>query len=383
MSNVINTEISKTPSSDHPYYFNLRKIANNDEKKLKQNLKQKEINQNKKGRITFGERLYYKSLALSEIKKKKEKEIKEQKDKHFSQEYNFKPAINQSSIKRFNTFSNNTSNRYKSSTKLNTITTEQLKELTDIEEFNKYKKDKKPYHEIIKLTERLHNEQKIKLFKKKNLAEKVLEEKCPFTPEINEKVDKPSVENFFFRLQTWINSLNNKIDAINNTEPTDYKTGQVLFTPCTYSNYPKRENTFNFLYNQGLSLKAKKNLQEQKNIEKIYSLVNSKKINSNSEAIIESKRTNVIITLYNLLKDNNDETIKYSEEAYQKIEKSFSPKLVKIFNLLFDELKTSKESLNKDQFYLGMNHLFSLMDYNSKKELENFTKKTEKNNLNK
>ena len=39
MSNVINTEISKTPSSDHPYHFNLRKIANNDEKKLKQNLK--------------------------------------------------------------------------------------------------------------------------------------------------------------------------------------------------------------------------------------------------------------------------------------------------------------------------------------------------------
>lgn len=375
MSKVINTEISKTPSHEHSYYINFRKTSNNDEKKLKKNLKQKEFNQTKKGSITFGERLYYKSLALSEIKKKKEKEIKEQKDKQFSQIYNFKPNLNKSSYKRFSTLPSNTSNRNKSSKKLNTITTEQLKELNDIEEMNKYKKDKKPYDEIIKLTERLHNEQKIKLFKKKNLTEKVLEEKCPFTPDINEKLDKPSVENFFFRLQTWINSLNNKIDVINNTEPTDYKTGQVLFTPCTYSNYPKRENTFNFLYNQGVSLKAKKNLQEQKNIENIYSLVNSKKINSNSEAIIESKRTNIIITLYNLLKDNNDETIKYSEEAYQKIEKAFSPKLLKIFNLLFDELKNTKESLNKDQFYLGMKHLFSLMDHSLKKELENFTKK--------
>ena len=365
-------EISRAQTN--PSILHIKTVSKKETQHLKNNLT-KSVSRPISSSLTFGERLYYKNLALSNIKDSKIKKQREKKQESFDKEYKFAPSINKSY-----TFSKRSSfNKEENSKQYTPLTTEQEKELNDIEEINKYKQSKKSNNEIAQLSERLHNEKKVNEIKRRILTNKILSQDCPFTPDINEKLDKPKVENFFYRLQNWINTLNNKINIINNTEPTDYKTGQVLFKPCTYSNYPKRDNTFDFLYEQGLSQKVKREYQEEENYKHFESLSNVKKVSPNSEALVEMRQEKIVKELFEMLNIEGDGSLKYSEAMRKKLNDNFSEKFCEFFTTyLIEDLKSTNETLTLEEFAVAMEQLYGHMTFEIKEELTNLIKKKKK-----
>lgn len=367
--NKSKNEISK--ANTNPSILHIKSVSKKETQHLKNNLT-KSASKPIGFSLTFGERLYYKNMALSNIKESKIKKQREKRENSFEKEFKFVPSINKSY-----TFNKKTSlNKEENSKQYTPLTTEQTKELNDIEEINKYKPTKKSSDEIAQLSERLHNEKKVNEIKRKILTNKILSQECPFTPDINEKVEKPKVENFFYRLQNWINTLNNKINIINNTEPTDYKTGQVLFKPCIYSNYPKRENTFDLLYLQGLSQKVNREIKEEDNYKRIESLSNVKKVSPNSEALVEIRQQKIAKELFEIMNIEKDGALKYSEEMLKKLHDTFSEKFYNFFRTyLIEDLKNTNETLNIEEFTVAMEQLYPHMTFEIKEELNELIKK--------
>lgn len=330
---------------------------------LKKGLKNKtatSFNVNKNA-VTYGERLYYKSLALSTIKQSKvRKEQKEQKDK-FTKTYSFIPKINDSSRQTKPLY-------LKPKEKKTLLTTQQLKEKKDLEEIKKFSKKKIPQDKIDQLSEMLYNENtKIKR-NKDELSKMVMETYCPFTPKTNSKEDA-NLDDFYIRLQRWINQMNLKNEKIKNAPLTDDKTGQLLFSPLTYST-TSRPNTFEFLYNEYFALKNKKEKLEKDAMQEILDKANQKKLSDSSEKIIVSKRRASIDRIYSFLV--GEELFKYTEETEEKIKQTFSEELYKYFSILLSELKELNETLDSEEFYFAMMQLLGRMGAKEKSELFSF-----------
>jgi len=90
--------------------------------------------------------------------------------------------------------------------------------------------------EINTITNRLYNYAAKYHFNKKRMAEDYYNTTCPFTPELINDVYKvhnikPSMTNFFFRLQNWVDKRNLKYETDYENTFYDDKTGERLFFP--------------------------------------------------------------------------------------------------------------------------------------------------------
>lgn len=104
----------------------------------------------------------------------------------------------------------------------------------------------KSVDEINCITNRLYNYAARYDFTKKQKEENFYHDTCPFTPSLINDVYKinnikPSMKNFFFRLQNWVDKRNLKYETDYENTLYDNKTGEKLFSPRINSS--RRYNT--------------------------------------------------------------------------------------------------------------------------------------------
>ena len=329
--------------------------------------------------LTYGERLYYKNLAKKDLHKLKSKTQLAQTEREFHQTHLFHPVLNTNfpSKKATSTYHNTRSSTAKP--KKHIISSFAKKEQEDLHEIQKHSLNAKPVNSrhIFELSERLHNENKQMNLKKENLAKTYHQHECPFMPKIiDTSGTKPSIDNFFNRLQTWFDCFHKKLEENYNKQLVDEKNNQKLFTPRIYSNHPGRHDTFEFLFNQYGSLKAKKEQQEKDSVNNYIKLSNTKKISESSEKLYSEMKKKLIEKLYLLFDTQNTGTIAFDEHTtsvLNELQDKHAPTYM-LFNNIFQQCKDNNIQLNQIQFYCMLDWVFEHMDIETKRDIFSFTK---------
>ena len=328
--------------------------------------------------LTYGERLYYKNLAKKDLHKLKSKTQLAQTEREFQQTHLFHPVINNFPSKKTPSTVGNT----RSSTakpKKHIVSSFAKKEQEDLQEIQKHSLNAKPVNSkhIFELSERLHNENKQMNLKKETLAKTYHQHECPFMPKIiDTSGTKPSVDNFFNRLQTWFDCFHKKLEANYNKQLVDQKNNQKLFTPRIYSNHPGRHDTFEFLFNQYGSLRAKKEQQEKDSVSNCIKLSNTKKISESSEKLYSEMKKKLIDKMYLLFDTQNTGTIALDEHTTSVLNelKDKHASAHMLFSNIFQQCKDNNVQLNQMQFYCMLDWVFEHMDVETKRDIFSFAK---------
>lgn len=318
--------------------------------------------------VAMGEHLFFKNYALRVLEDSKLKNSRMEKSSK-DDAYKFKPDIS-SSQKSYCFRNPKFANTEKKPKKKYEFTTQELKEQEDLAEIEKNKPKKKlKASEVKKLTDKLYEEKDKIEIDKRALEKDVVEKTCPFAPKINDK-EKPSVKNFYARLQSWITSQDEKINTLMaNTCLFDSKTGQSLYSPNINPTESKRENIFEYLYNDGFNKKCQQTATQDLELKRILDEVNSKKMNEASEKMVSKSKSDAIDHLFEFFDEEGAGSIKYSEKLEKKLNKEFSEKFVKSLNDLMKVLKEKNDSINKEQFSFIISKLIDEMIVSDKNEL--------------
>lgn len=89
--------------------------------------------------------------------------------------------------------------------------------------------------EIEQSTSKMYQASEIYRTRKDILREHFYTQTCPFTPTIANK-DTPKIENFYYRLQDWIDKRNKNTMKKTNDASFDRRTGQRFFSPKLFNN---------------------------------------------------------------------------------------------------------------------------------------------------
>ena len=267
MKNSVNFDSSKNLTNN---FKSLTKVPNQIKNKTKSHSTQS-------NNISYGERLYFKSFALEEKNKKKLEQIKKQKQDLLEKSCTFKPKLNQKSIlmnlksnySKLGNLDNNisgsnfinskfsenknirdTNNNNNQNISYNNITGNNSNlGLFQSKSFKSSKSRIRTDEEIDVLSKRLFNNAEKYRNKKIKLSENFYTETCPFTPDIIRREDGeiPNIENFFNRLQVWVDKRNNKYETDVEKSQFDERTGKRLFSPQI--NRLKKYNNVNICFN--------------------------------------------------------------------------------------------------------------------------------------
>jgi len=255
------------------------------------------------------------------------------------------------------------------------IPTSIQKELNDILIINNYTQAPKPLNELIDYSNKLYNySKKYQINKEKNEAKYY--EQFSYKPKINSDTQKNNINNFYIRLEGWINKIKNKNNE--KKEILDEKTGQVLFKPkinkSNRNNNDNNNNVFENLYKNGMNLKKKKKNNEENYYNKLKEDSNKKFFNKEDKNYIENRKKKkifeFIFEIYNKYKEDNkiDNNNKEINSDDNKIKKYFNDISDNLGLILKDFFESIQENINKEKFFDLLDKMFNKLDFNLKKE---------------
>ena len=233
---------------------------------------------------------------------------------------------------------------------------------------------KKPAKEVEEISKKLYQEaERLKQIKQEE-QENFYRTNYSFSPNISD-ISKPKVENFYRRLQSWIDKRNEKFIKDKELSSMDSKTGQRFFSPVIRYNRTRENferNVFIDLYEEKNKFAENKKETEAKIKENFDNLTQIKKISSNSEDINKNQKEECFDSLFNLLKDSEDNVIRYNEIFEKKLKENFQPELKSILEPIIAELKEDKYFLSKEEFILVLEQLFLLLNVDEKRRMINW-----------
>ena len=213
-------------------------------------------------------------------------------------------------------------------------------------------------------------------------------ENYSFRPSINRSSsEKPSLQNFFVRLQSWKDKMNDNYDKdIKKSLMKD--DGTPLFKPTiltSHESYSSGRQIFDKLYDGYKTKIQKEQMMVEKYIEDVKKTSDSKLASDKTNKINEKLKKIAFEKLFERLNVNNDETIQYSDKFEEAINSLNSPEIENYLNPLITELREQKETLNKKEFFLAMDHLFELLNVCQRRLVVEFfnEEKKEKQNIKK
>lgn len=187
-----------------------------------------------------------------------------------------------------------------------------------------------------------------------------------FTPSITNK-EEPNIDNFYDRLQKWVEKRNENFkNGIMNTI-YDEKTGQRLYNPSitnTIENTSHRHDRdlFSFLHEEK-KLKLEKKIEIQQIGQKqLIENSNVKFSNDKTDEINRLLKEDCYNNLFNFLDHNNDGVIECNEEFIINAEEKLNQNILELLKPIFIELKEHEESLSKEEFFLALDELFKVLN---------------------
>lgn len=201
---------------------------------------------------------------------------------------------------------------------------------------------------------------------------------CTFTPKISNS-SQPKLENFFQRLQLWIERRNeNYFNELQNSLK-DSKTGQFLFQPSVKRTVSSIEpdmsnkgSIFIDLYEETKRIDLNKKEKQQKYEEELNQLASSKKATQQIEEIHNKNKEECFNTLFQLLDFNQEGMLRYSEDFQRNIQTFLHPVIRHIIDPLINELSIHQEELNYEEFILAINQLYQVVSVDEKRKLVNW-----------
>jgi hypothetical protein len=231
---------------------------------------------------------------------------------------------------------------------------------------------KKPTHEIEKACNRLYNEaQKIEVLKQQNV-EKAYSE-YTFSPRINRHPDeKPSIENFYQRLQSWKDKMNeNYAKSLQKSLQTE--TGAPLFTPqiLNYEITPNNVDISNKLYHQvkDKDIRSKKN--NNKCLEDIKQLRETKLTSGKTDELNQKMKKEGYRKIFEKLDYNNTSLLCYEENIEHIIKASFNESLCRYLLPIVEGMKSQNETLSFEEFSATLDHLCSNLSVDERRSFIN------------
>lgn len=231
-----------------------------------------------------------------------------------------------------------------------------------------------PLKEIEVLANKLFKEAETLKVNKEKETENHFAGVCPFTPKISD-ASKPKVENFYKRLQTWVEKRNENYQNELEEATKDSKTGQRLFTP----RISKRENeskgprnVFIDLYEENKKLTQDKKEMQEKKKDEINKLANSKKATEKMEEIVSTIKFECFLKLFQILDTDEDNSVSYNENFLVALEKNLSQEIRNILEPLLNEFSLHNETLNKEEFVLALDQLYNVLNVDQKRKLVNW-----------
>lgn len=224
---------------------------------------------------------------------------------------------------------------------------------------------------------KLHEEKKKKEEERIKLTDEYFNEIYPFTPNISDK-SQPNVNNFFNRLQEWIEKRNNQIELDIIGSFYDSKTGQKLFQPVisfsSLENIKHRNDIdlFQYLYEDK---QVRNNNRDQMGIEaeiQAKKFSRMKLISENSDQINNLLKEDCFNCLFKCLDHNHDDIIECTDSFIKNAEINLDENLLEIFQPIFIELKENEETLSKEEFFMAIEELFKILSVTQKRDLINW-----------
>ena len=217
----------------------------NDQKKILKTTEAKSL-------LSYGERLYFKGKALEEKNKKNLEKIKNDNDTQNKKIYTFKPKLNKNSL--FTNLKSNLSKNQNFENENNTNPQKNILENTQSYNTKKQiikvntnpflsggnksainieKSNIKSKEDIEYISKRLFTNAEVLKNKKNILSDKYYSDICPFNPQIirRENTEAIKIDNFFSRLQNWVEKRNDRYESDFENTLIDKKTGKRYFSP--------------------------------------------------------------------------------------------------------------------------------------------------------
>jgi len=229
---------------------------------------------------------------------------------------------------------------------------------------------KKRSKEIEEFTNKLFQEAERLKHIKQDEADNFYKTNYAFTPKISD-LSQPKVENFYKRLQSWIDKRNEKFVKEKEQANLDSKTGLPFYKPSIH--YTK--NTANIHRNVFIDLYEEKTKffeiikeKQEKIKESIENLTKIKKVSHNSEEINQKNKKECFENMFNLLKDSEENLIRYNPVLEKKLE-NLKPGVRTILEPVVSELKEDKYFLNREEFLLVIEQLYTMLNVEERRRL--------------
>lgn len=193
---------------------------------------------------------------------------------------------------------------------------------------------------------------------------------CPFAPKILPTETKKNTDEFFNRLQQWLDKR--ATNYMNHIELQNYDmlTGQRLFSPVISekeSNTSPNRNVFDALYNENFKIKQQKAMKVEKFKRESVKMANKSKASDATNDIYKNMKLESYQMIFNLLHEDN--VIKYHEGLEKKIQETLPFEVISSIQPIFIELKNQNESLNIEEFFLAMDHIYQQLTVIDRRKL--------------
>lgn len=222
---------------------------------------------------------------------------------------------------------------------------------------------------------RLYIEAKQIKVTKEREATQYFKEVCPFKPKVTDTTE-PKLENFYKRLQIWIEQRNEASLRSYEMSKMDEKTGLPLFTPNAGkvdSNRERLERNIHYeLYNDRKRKEFKQNESENMAIEELRRKANLKFASDQTNGLNEKLKEECFDNLFRALDHDGDNIISASEEFLKNLQDKIDEGIQELIEPLLEELKENNESLTKEEFLLAIAQLFNVLNVDQKRRILNW-----------
>lgn len=197
----------------------------------------------------------------------------------------------------------------------------------------------------------------------------------------NNSVDKkPSLEDFFLRLQNWVDKKdeNKEIEETKKSQFIDIFTGRKLFSPkisktsedCTH--HRNNNDLFEYLYSDKFTRENSLLTRQKNSFEKNLENSKQKLISENSDHINSLIKEDCFNFLFQIFDYKETNILECTESFIANAKENLDQNVLEIFYPILLELKEYKEKLYKNEFFAAIEELYKLLNVKQKRDLINF-----------
>jgi hypothetical protein len=194
------------------------------------------------------------------------------------------------------------------------------------------------------------------------------------------------LQNFYKRLQTWIEKRNENYQKDIENSSKDSKTGQKFFSPQTRSRAIKNKetstvrNVFINLYEDTKRQSISRKETREKYDEEMKNLANSKKASLKMEEINNNNKYECFLSLFKIF-DTDEDNLIANNDDFQKSFQSLEEWLQVILQPLIEEFSSQPEALNREEFVMALDQLYKAVSVGERRKLIDwYVKKVKREN---